>query len=136
MVCMLSIYLSIKLFLLPLLYFNCYCILILEPLLGWKRDLLRECIESNPGPTWQEIKDRIERKTGEEVNLFFSAFLFKFDFNFVFINIQWSQWGLLFENFEQMLYNRISKPKISLQEIDILPYLSPVIDLPEDKEID
>eukprot|EP00026_Physarum_polycephalum_P002605 Phypoly_transcript_02612.p1 GENE.Phypoly_transcript_02612~~Phypoly_transcript_02612.p1 ORF type:complete len:222 (-),score=37.70 Phypoly_transcript_02612:1781-2446(-) len=32
---------------------------------GWKRDLLRECVEPNPGPSWQEIlKDLVDKKLG------------------------------------------------------------------------
>lgn len=33
--------------------------------LGWQRELLRECIEPNPGPSWDDIKKKlVETKLG------------------------------------------------------------------------
>lgn len=33
---------------------------------GWQRDLLRECVESNPGPSWEEVKVALKKKLGEK----------------------------------------------------------------------
>jgi len=31
---------------------------------GWQRDLLRECVEPNPGPSWEDVKDALNKKLG------------------------------------------------------------------------
>lgn len=38
--------------------------------LGWKRDLLRECVEPNPGPSWEEVRSLLETKLGKRALTF------------------------------------------------------------------
>jgi len=33
---------------------------------GWQRDLMRECVEPNPGPSWEDVKDALNKKLGEK----------------------------------------------------------------------
>jgi hypothetical protein len=31
---------------------------------GWQRDLLQECVESNPRPSWEDVKPLLLKKLG------------------------------------------------------------------------
>jgi hypothetical protein len=65
---------------------------------GWRRDLTMECIEPNPGPSWDDIKKKlVEEKLGghDRVNRFFSTQLNEFE-NALYA--KYLNWGLFYEH--------------------------------------